>query len=190
MIKDPKMRAAYKRKWSLLNPERARANKRRWRLQNPNAAKKHTDTQRAKWTTERWAAFLEKCKDYRARNREKVRECQKRYVVANLQKVRECRRKWKQSHPEVVTSHVHVRRARKRLLPAVSCGLRIKELLCYKICYWCPSTLTAVNRTIDHITPLARGGKHVPDNLVAACASCNQLKGKKLYWEWDGELAA
>ncbi|MDE3090542.1 MAG: HNH endonuclease [Chloroflexota bacterium] len=33
--------------------------------------------------------------------------------------------------------------------------------------------------TIDHIIPRHRGGKHVWDNVVSACPSCNRRKGGK-----------
>jgi len=33
--------------------------------------------------------------------------------------------------------------------------------------------------TIDHVTPRHLGGKHVWENLVAACPSCNHKKGGK-----------
>ena len=38
--------------------------------------------------------------------------------------------------------------------------------------------------TIDHITPLARGGTNVLDNLQAACRSCNSAKGARTPEEW------
>lgn len=39
--------------------------------------------------------------------------------------------------------------------------------------------------TVEHITPLSRGGWEHPDNLVPACGSCNFSKGSKLLTEWD-----
>lgn len=33
--------------------------------------------------------------------------------------------------------------------------------------------------TVDHVTPVARGGRFTWDNLVAACRPCNQTKGDK-----------
>lgn len=36
------------------------------------------------------------------------------------------------------------------------------------------------NLTIDHTTPMSCGGTNTPDNLRAACRSCNQ----KEYWRW------
>src|SRR5690606_22558633 len=37
---------------------------------------------------------------------------------------------------------------------------------------------------MDHIVPLARGGRHGIGNLLPACASCNCSKGAKLLMEW------
>ena len=38
--------------------------------------------------------------------------------------------------------------------------------------------------TIDHIIPLARGGRHSIGNLAPACFDCNTRKGAKLVTEW------
>ena len=43
---------------------------------------------------------------------------------------------------------------------------------------------------VDHVRPLARGGWEHPDNLVAACAPCNQSKGSRLLAEWRPERVA
>lgn len=44
-------------------------------------------------------------------------------------------------------------------------------------CYWC---LVAPATTVDHITPLAKGGRHISANLCGACHTCNSLKSDKL----------
>jgi len=36
----------------------------------------------------------------------------------------------------------------------------------------------ALMMTVDFVTPRAQGGKKTPKNLVAACRSCNLLKGR------------
>jgi len=36
---------------------------------------------------------------------------------------------------------------------------------------------------MDHVIPLSKGGKHLPSNVVPACASCNSSKGNNLNWE-------
>ncbi|KAG8389227.1 hypothetical protein BUALT_Bualt02G0206900 [Buddleja alternifolia] len=43
-------------------------------------------------------------------------------------------------------------------------------------CQYCSAT---ENLTIDHVLPIARGGKWTWENLVAACAKCNSKKGQK-----------
>jgi 5-methylcytosine-specific restriction endonuclease McrA len=48
-------------------------------------------------------------------------------------------------------------------------------------CFYChePRTLE-----MEHVVPLSRGGKHVRQNIVAACSRCNRSKGRKLLIEW------
>lgn len=43
------------------------------------------------------------------------------------------------------------------------------------------------SETIDHVTPLSRGGLHHIDNLVPACKKCNFAKHDKLLSEWKGD---
>lgn len=35
----------------------------------------------------------------------------------------------------------------------------------------------SANPTVDHLTPLVRGGRDVIENRVACCDACNQAKG-------------
>lgn len=44
-------------------------------------------------------------------------------------------------------------------------------------CYYCGGDTEFENRSMDHMTPLSRGGLHDPDNLVMACKFCNSKKG-------------
>jgi hypothetical protein len=37
---------------------------------------------------------------------------------------------------------------------------------------------------IDHVIPLARGGRHSIGNLLPACQDCNQSKGARLLADW------
>lgn len=48
------------------------------------------------------------------------------------------------------------------------------------VCAICGKTLSKYSYTVDHITPLSRGGTNEPDNLRAVHCDCNQLKGKFL----------
>ena len=43
-------------------------------------------------------------------------------------------------------------------------------------CRYCMELLTRYD--IDHMTPLARGGQHVPANIALACRTCNARKSR------------
>lgn len=56
-------------------------------------------------------------------------------------------------------------------------------------CFWCgckmvksekPSDNPNNIRTGDHVIPLAKGGKNIPENIVAACQGCNWAKGDNM----------
>lgn len=38
--------------------------------------------------------------------------------------------------------------------------------------------------TVDHVIPVARGGRHAVGNLAPLCRSCNSSKGPRLWVEW------
>jgi len=40
------------------------------------------------------------------------------------------------------------------------------------------------NQTLDHVVPIARGGRHSIGNLQTLCLSCNVSKGTKTIMEW------
>ena len=47
-------------------------------------------------------------------------------------------------------------------------------------CGYCGRTPPAAILEIDHIEPVASGGKDTPDNLITACFDCNRGKGAEL----------
>jgi 5-methylcytosine-specific restriction protein A len=53
-----------------------------------------------------------------------------------------------------------------------------KEKLRAGLCHYCQKVFRPAELTMDHLVPLARGGRSVKNNLVPACKSCNS--GKKL----------
>lgn len=44
------------------------------------------------------------------------------------------------------------------------------------LCHFCQQAVGADNLTMDHLVPLARGGKSTKGNVVPACHSCNKKK--------------
>jgi 5-methylcytosine-specific restriction endonuclease McrA len=52
------------------------------------------------------------------------------------------------------------------------------------ICYYCEQHFAADQLTMDHILPLARGGRSSRSNVVTACKDCNNRKKYLLPVEW------
>ena len=44
------------------------------------------------------------------------------------------------------------------------------------ICHYCGGCVDAATATMDHIVPLARGGRSTKGNIVLACKPCNSNK--------------
>jgi 5-methylcytosine-specific restriction endonuclease McrA len=56
------------------------------------------------------------------------------------------------------------------------------------ICFYCLRDVPPVDRVVDHYIPLARGGSHSRENLVAACSDCNQRKSAQMPGEFISGL--
>jgi len=58
------------------------------------------------------------------------------------------------------------------------------------ICYYCGREVGRDQLTMDHVVPLARGGKSKKGNIVPACKDCNNKKKYLLPIEWEEYLAS
>lgn len=54
-----------------------------------------------------------------------------------------------------------------------------KQVLGKGACYHCEQRFSAVELTMDHLIPIARGGKSDKKNCVPSCKECNTKKGYK-----------
>ena len=52
-------------------------------------------------------------------------------------------------------------------------------------CWYCGRQVGFNNLTMDHVIPLARGGRSTRDNLVPCCKECNTRKKSSLPVEWE-----
>lgn len=64
-----------------------------------------------------------------------------------------------------------------------------KRKLAKGICFYCGRAFPAKELTMDHIVPVARGGKSTKGNIVTACKECNNAKKQLLPIEWENYLA-
>lgn len=56
------------------------------------------------------------------------------------------------------------------------------------LCHYCQQKFPYRELTMDHLVPLARGGRSTKDNLVPSCKACNILKKSMLPLEWQEHL--
>lgn len=58
-------------------------------------------------------------------------------------------------------------------------------------CYYCQAPITRATATMDHIVPLAQGGRSIPGNVVPACKPCNIKKRDQSAVEWilNGDMS-
>ena len=156
------------REWAKANPEKHRERSQRW-------AEANRDKTRA--GSRRW----------RQENHERALELGRKRREADPERNREGMRQWRLENPGGARAHVAIRRARK--VAAVPDGaprvtaevLAHRRALFGNCCCYCggPGPLHD-----DHFQPLARGGHHVPSNLVPACERCNLSKHSRPVEAW------
>lgn len=130
--------------------------------------------------------LLEKKRHYYEANRDRSRDQTRRWNEANPERTREFKRKWKKENPEAVLQAVNNRRARKLgaldpCAPVTASATRQRVWLFGNACAYCGGDGPL---HLDHVEPLARGGRHTPENLVPACQRCNLSKNAKPVEAW------
>jgi 5-methylcytosine-specific restriction enzyme A len=63
-----------------------------------------------------------------------------------------------------------------------------KRRLAKGFCHYCKQAIPAKELTMDHVVPLARGGRSTKGNLVPCCKECNNKKKHLLPMEWEAYL--
>ena len=138
------------------------------------------------------------------RNAEKAREAMRRWRAAHPLEHRAARDGWDRANPESATArrlryrlgHPEVRRVidqtrRARESQAVGSFTTAEWLdLVARYagrCAYCEETAPLQQ---EHRTPLSRGGSNLIDNLLPACARCNQRKHKMTEEEFRARLAS
>ena len=63
-----------------------------------------------------------------------------------------------------------------------------KRRLAKSECHYCGKPTPPKELTMDHIVPVARGGKSTRGNVVPCCKACNNAKKQLLPMEWEAYL--
>jgi 5-methylcytosine-specific restriction endonuclease McrA len=140
---------------------------------------------------------IQQAREWRRKNREKVRAWKRAYRARHPETSRLQHRKdlvrtrvltqaWRIEHPEQARIHRARRRARIASVLATLTAAEWEAILeaAGHACIYCG---TATNLTMDHLTPLARGGNHTAENVAPACGPCNSSKGAKVVADFLAE---
>lgn len=73
---------------------------------------------------------------------------------------------------------VHVRREREKAR-ALRHSDWWRAALAKGVCHYCGQKVGAEALTLDHVIPVARGGKSTRGNCVPCCRDCNAKKGAR-----------
>lgn len=134
-------------------------------------------------------------KQYREKNKDKLREKQKEYQEKNkevlLKKWSKYHLKNKEKRNRQTKEYFQTEKGkcvckngnqnrRKHINNSDVTTSQLLELnKNAKVCYWCNKSLKGKKIHIDHYIPLSKGGKHTISNLVVSCSSCNLSKHTK-----------
>lgn len=152
------------------NPEKARERDRIRYWKNPKKNRADSVVWRKNRNAKQREKGLQRGREWKLRN-------PTAWKKADQEKARERRRKWEVKHPEIRALCQQNRMARER----GSGGFTQKQLearLSYfgYLCWLCGEQ----TREMDHVIPLAAGGKHVPANVRPCCRTCNAVKSDNL----------
>lgn len=113
------------------------------------------------------------------KNRQAINQRQLRHYWANRStRIKQHRDWYYRNREEQIAKQLprsNKRRALKRMAGVFVITRKELNNLRRKPCYLCG----AKSEHIDHVIPLARGGRHSIGNLAPSCANCNHRKGTK-----------
>lgn len=126
---------------------------------------------------------LQKAYANRPEQKARLKTYMARYRAENVDKIKSLNRAWYLRIRDRHKAQGQAYRARKR---GARVGLVTPNHINARIafygsrCAYCGGPY----EHLDHVIPLARGGKHCPANLRPACAPCNLSKKDKLLKDW------
>lgn len=108
------------------------------------------------------------------------------WYLANRERARETSRQWSHLNRERKAAYQRPRSANLSAAQWTDADVAQVRTLLEGECAYCGAN---GKLTLDHVIPLARGGSHRLENLVAACKSCNSRKGARDELEFRALLA-
>lgn len=175
-LKNKEKRNNASREYQKLHPEKVSRYNAKYRTSNPEREKRRHIEYRDK-NPERDKNYSA---SYRAMNVEKIKASATERREKNAEKEKARHKKYRKENPEKIKIKAHNRRAKKKasggkLSPSLSLMLFAKQR---GKCAICKEGLKT-GYHMDHIIPLARGGKNIERNIQLTCKRCNGRKSDK-----------
>lgn len=166
--KNKEERLAYHKRYHEVNKEQIHIKKKEYRLNNLETIKKRD-------------------KAYRDRSRDRLLEKAREYrLTADKERMLESKRKYKKSEKGKINSRINCQKRRATKSNLLNDFTREQWLVCKKSfnnsCAYCGRKLKRLQQ--DHFVPLAKGGAYTANNIVPACARCNQAKSDTEFFQW------
>ncbi len=155
------------------------------------ANKEAVRERKRKYRHEHRDAIREYSRNYWRKNAAYLSRRQREYYQDNKEMFAKLRRKWRANNPDAVGAAV-ARRARAELEGNATLELiEAKWEASDRTCILCGKPIDdtvpprrPASRTIEHLIPISRGGKHDLDNLGFSHRACNTSKGSKTLEEY------
>lgn len=144
--------------------EQARERRRANRDQVLAAKKRHREKYRKELAEKQTARYWSDPERHRENGRE--------YARSHKTEARERHTQWRRSNIEHVREYARAASYRRKFDRDAE-TIEFVELLKNDPCSYCGAPGPS---HIDHIVPVSKGGPNTPDNLTAACVSCNSSK--------------
>ena len=187
-IANRKKRSEYNRKWLASKPGLAVAYARRWRKLNPEKIKQYRRESQLRRRDKIRAYMHDYAKRYYKKNRGRILEKTKAYSRSHPEIRRKCHRNWCKKYPDRARAHDKAgrtnRKARMRGADVSDTkinGLIRKWRMEHRfVCFYCKNTFSTDLLHVEHVVPIAKGGKHSVSNICKSCPRCNHSKSSKL----------
>lgn len=177
-------RAAYMREWRLRpeNHERVKAG------QRVSHVRRKANPETSARIRQQGSASYRRTGGYKntwnAKNPEKAKAYRAAWDAANPGKSNAAYRRWYERNRIVkaatLKAYQSARRARKANAGTFVVTDKDARRIMRNGCAYCTSAATEM----DHIIPIARGGRHAIGNLVGSCRPCNRSKNHRTITEW------
>lgn len=165
------------RRYQAKNKEKRKAYWAQYSAKNREKLNAHVAQYRASMTTEEKKALYRK---HHLNSKKKRCAYTRAYCAANKEERKEKRKVYRKTPHAIALArhHSHVRRVRLKGCQHTATAADVRDFMAKEThCLYCSRPFSLkLPSTLDHITPIAKGGSHSLDNFEAACLNCNSQK--------------